>query len=521
MSRLLRQWLRAEHYVADENLPAARATLESLLRQDPGHTEGRLLLASVLLGQEHLREATAQLLAAAAAPPEIPALLAKLVHALFRLGETVAARDCLEHPCIARCEDGATLVKLAHMHQMLGAHARALALMDRARALGHDNPEFRYFRSLQLQFNGRVADAEQELEGCLKLGPTFGRASLALARLRRQTPEHNHLDYIHAQLARVDPGSEDHAGFEFALFKELDDLGRVDAAWSALVRANAIMFARVDHDDAREARQFGALQGLCTRAFVQGGALAQDSGPQPIFIIGLPRSGTTLLERILSNHAEVATAGELPDFPRQLRFAADVHGHALVDERVLEKAEGLDYAGIGRRYLAQSQWRAHGKPRYIDKLPPNFMLAGLIHRALPRAPILHMRRGATDVCFSNWKALFGEAYGYSYQLDALANHYRRYRALLDHWRAVMPGALLDVDYAELVADPERVTRKVLAFCGLPWQPGCCDIAANPAPVSTLSSAQVRQPINSRSLGAWRRYQVQLAPLRARLGTLAD
>lgn len=521
MSQVLRQWLRAEHYVAAENLPAARATLESLLREDPGHTEARLLLASVLLAQEHLRAAVTQLLAAAAAPPEIPALLAKLTHALFRLGETVAARDCLEQPSIQRCEDGATLVKLAHMHQMLGAHGRALELMDRARAFGHDNPEFRYFRSLQLQFNGRVAEAEDELETCLRMGPTFGRASLALARLRRQSPEHNHLDYIRAQLAHVAPGSEDHAGFEFALFKELDDIGRVDDAWSALERANAIMFDRAGHDEAREARQFEALQRLCGPAFVQGGEPLETDGPRPIFIVGLPRSGTTLLERILSNHVDVASAGELPDFSRQLRFAADVHGHALVDDQLLERAARLDYAGIGRRYLAQSQWRANGKPYYIDKLPPNFMLAGLIHRALPRARILHMQRTTMDVCFSNLKALFGEAYGYSYQVTALANHYRRYRGLMEHWHAVMPGAVLDVDYGQLVADPEQVARRVLAFCGLPWQPGCCDIAANRAPVSTLSSAQVRQPINRQSLGAWRRYETQLAALRMGLGALAD
>lgn len=517
MSRLLRQWLRAEHYVAEENLPAARATLESLLRQDPAHAEARLLLASVLLGQDHLREATAQLLCAAATPPEIPGLLAKLTHALFRLGETVAARKCLEHPAIERCEDGATLVKLAHMHQMLGAHARALALMDRALELGYDNPDFRYFRSLQLQFNGRMVEAEKELESCLEMGPTCGRASLALARLRRQTAERHHLDYIRAQLLRVDPGSEDHAGFEFAQFKELDDLGRTDEAWPALVRANAIMFGRVSHDGEREACHFDALRELSSAEFVNGGGSVADAGPRPIFIIGLPRSGTTLLERILSNHSQVATAGELADFPRQLRFAADVHGHAIVDDRLLERAAKLDYGQIGRRYLAQSQWRADGSAYYIDKLPPNFLLAGLIHRALPRAPILHMRRDPMDVCFSNWKALFGESYGYSYQLDALANHYRHYDALMRHWHAVMPDAILDVDYAELVGDPERIARKVLAFCGLPWQPGCCDILANAAPVSTLSSAQVREPIHRRSLGDWRRYEPQLAPLVAKLG----
>lgn len=521
MSQLLRLWLRAEHYVADENLPAARTVLESLLHRSPDHCEARLLLASVLLGQEHLQDAVAQLLLAASMPPENPGVLAKLTHALFRLGETVAARGCLEHPSIERCEAGETLVKLAHMHQMLGAHARALVLMDRARALGYDNPDFRYYRSLQLQFNGRIEEAERELEGCLQAGPTFGRASLALARLRRQSAGHHHLDYIRAQLARVKPGSEDHAGFEFAQFKELDDLGRLDEAWSALVRANAIMFARVDYDDQREQRHFDTLLELCGHEFVQGGESVENGGPRPIFIIGLPRSGTTLLERILSNHSQVATAGELADFPRQLRYAADVHGHTMVDDRVLQSAAGLDYGKIGRRYLSQSQWRAAGKPYYLDKLPPNFMLAGLIHRALPNASILHMHRATMDVCFSNWKALFGESYGYSYQLDALAAHYQRYTRLMRHWHAVMPGAVLDVDYAELVADPEQTTRRVLAFCGLPWEPGCCDIAANPAPVSTLSSAQVREPINDHSLGAWRRYATQLAPLRVGLGALAD
>ncbi len=518
MSSLLRQWLRAQHYVVAENLPAARATLEALLSKDPLHTEARLLLASVLLGQQHLRDAAAQLRSAAALPQENPTILAKLAHALFRLGETVAARDLLQQPAVQRCRDGESLVRLAHVHQLLGTHRQAIELMDRARALGYDNPDFRYFRSLQLQFNGRVREAEQELETCLRMGPTYGRASLSLARMRKQTSASNHLAYIRSQLARVDLGSEDHASFAFAEFKELDDLGRFEEAWSALANANSIMCERVAHDTEDEKRIFDSLMALSGRTFVDGRPRDHRREPCPIFIIGLPRSGTTLLERILSNHSRVATAGELADFPRQLRYVADMHGPAILDHEMLERAPALDYEEVGRRYLEQSQWRAGDKPYYLDKLPPNFMLAGFIHRALPEARILHMRRDARDVCFSNWKAMFGDSYGYSYHMGALAAHYRRYDELMKHWHQVMPGVILDIDYSALVTQPELTAQRILEFCGLSWEPGCCDIAANPAPVSTLSTAQVREPIHKRSFAEWQPYDAQLRPLFSALGT---
>ena len=504
-------WLQAQQALAAGNMAVAQRHLEATIAADPDHGHARVMLAGVALSQQRLRAASACLLEAAARLPNDPVLIQRIVQALLRVGEVVAARDSLAHPAIARCRDGLVLAQLAHLHQQIGDHPAALALMDRARATGFDNPDFRYFRSIQLQFNGRLDEAREELEACLRMGPTFGRASLTLARLRKQTHDDNHLDFIRTQLRNVKPGSEDHAAFEFAQYKELEDIGEYDDAWHALQRANDIMFRRQRYDADAKRREIDALIARCDSEFLMP-APVDHAGPTPIFVIGLPRSGTTLLDRILGNHSQVASAGELGDFAHQLHWMADHSARQLLDDTVLQRLSGIDFAELGRRYLAQTQWRANGRAFYVDKLPPNHLLAGLIAKALPHAPILHMVRDPMDVCFSNYRALFGDSYPYSYDLDALASHYREYRRLSAHWHAAMPGRIFDVNYAELVTGPDRVARAVLAHCGLDWQPSCTDLARNDAPVATLSSAQVRGAIHASTLGEWRRYAQPLAKL---------
>ncbi|HEU4694788.1 MAG TPA: sulfotransferase [Vicinamibacterales bacterium] len=442
-------------------------------------------------------------------------MICRVAQCLVRVGEINAARGCMRHPEIGRSRSGPALAGLAHIYQGLNLHAESLELMDRARALGFDNPDFRYFRAIQLQFNGRVAEAEAELEGCLRLGPTFGRASLTLARLRTWTIDDNHLAFIRQRLLEVEPGTEDQAAFEFAQYKELEDLGRYDEAWTALGRANAVMRGRLKHRVEDEKELFDAVVARCDREFTRLPA-HRFEGPMPIFIVGMPRSGTTLLERILGNHSQVTPAGELADFSRQWRWVADQHGHRLLDVDLVKAAGETDFAEVGRRYLEQTQWRAGGRPYYVDKLPPNFMLAGFIRRALPQAKIVHMGREPMDLCFSNYRALFGDAFAYSYDLDALAAHHAQYRRLMRHWHEVMPGAIHDVGYTALVRETEAATGALLEHCGLPFEAGCLDTAANPAPVATLSSAQVREPIHDRALHAWKPYALQLATLRQAL-----
>ncbi len=514
-------WQRAQSALAQRNLPEAERQFEAVLQADPGHVQARVLIAGVFLATGRLRQACAHLVHAANSLPNDAVTVCRVAQALLRVGESAAVRDCLSHPAIAQCRDGAALATFAHLHQSLGEHAKALDLMDRARALGYDNADFRYFRSIQLQFNGLLTEAEQELESCLRLGPTFGRASLTLARLRKQTPQTHHLDYINSQLPRVQAGSEDHAAFEFARYKELEDLGEFDQAWTALERANTIMHQRLKHDPLKEKALYDSLAAACDAAFLQQSAtVARDvEGPTPIFVIGLPRSGTTVLDRILGNHSQVISAGELGDFAHQLRWSADVPGQTLVDATVIARLPKLDFAEIGRRYLAQTGWRAMGHAYFVDKLPANFMIAGLIAKALPQAIILHLSRDPMDVCFSNYRALFGSSYPYSYNLQTLAAHYGTYRRLMAHWHAAMPDRILDVDYQALVTAPEDSARKILAFCGLAQEDHCIDLSRNKAPVSTLSSAQVREGIHARGIAEWKRYEQQLQPLREALDTV--
>lgn len=504
-------WLRAQDYLAAGQLSAARIAFESLLQRAPGHSAARMLLAGVFLADGRLQAASEHLLVAARTPPEDADTLCRLAQSLIRVGEIVAARDCLRQPLITASRSGQTLAIIAHIQQMLGEHEAALATMDRALACGFDNPEFRYFRSIQLQFNGRLDEARNGLDACLRLQPGHGRASLALARLRRAGSVHDTTEFILAQRRNAPPGSEDEAAFEFALYEKLDRAGQADAAFEALRRGNALMHARVSVTPGREALLCDALIETCSREFLADTA-APCKGQTPIFIIGMPRSGTSLLDRLLGGHSRVVSVGELGDFARQLRWVADCHGRTMLDEALISRMPGLDYKLVARRYLTQTQWRAGDKPFFIDKLPPNYLLAGPIQRALPQARILHMLRDPIATCFSNYRAFFGEAYPYSYDMTTLADHYRQYQRLMRHWHAAMPARILDVSYAALAADPEPVMREVLAFCGLSYEPGCSDTAENRAPVATLSSAQVRERVHTRAIAEWRRYERQLQPL---------
>lgn len=507
-------WQRAHSHLAAKQPELARATLESILVCDPHDTKARLFLCGLDASDDHPRKAAAQVIEAARNPPTEPRLLGDLIAALLWAGEIVLARRLLDSPVFASSQSIPVLMRAAAQRQVIGEHVAALELMERTRDAGADGRDFLFHHGVQLAFNGRMDDARSELERCIAIDPPLGRAFVQLARMQKQTPRSNHIGMIQTALRRINPGSVEHAALEFALHKELEDLERHEEAWQALERGNAIMHSLLPCDSAQEAALFDQLLEVSTKSLPDMAPAPPEVGPQPIFVLGMPRSGTTVLERMLGNHSRVAAAGELGDFPHALFLATDHVAPVMFDSRTLTRLADVDWQEVGRTYLAQSQWRAHGKPFYVDKLPRNWMVAGLITRALPEARILHVVRDPMDLCFSNWRNFLGPAaeYAYSYDLGALPSHHRQYRRVMAHWHKMAPGCIHDVEYSRLVREPENTMRTVLAFCGLEYEAACTDLARNTTPSATLSMSQVREPLRSGEFGRWRAYAPHVSGL---------
>ena len=517
------RWQAAESQLEAGRPEVAAEAYRSLLDHPQLAPAAHLRLSMIARSQGRYRESVDAALAAFAARIAEPELLQAIGKGLMQLGETHAALACAMDPSVLR---GANVRAQADMGRMLANHylpTEALQLLEGARGNGVRGATLDYLIGMCRMQVGDAEGARRELEAALRGAPGMASALRGITRLGGSTGDSDaHVERLRAAIDGCDEGDADLPLLLYSLFAELDRADDTGAAWPVLERAMRLRRRQVEHSDEAEEALFAWL-GALQPAPATGHS---DEGPRPLFIVGMPRSGTTLLERILGHHAMVADAGELHDFVRQMRWCADIPGRGKLDlplARAAERqaAERKDFfEELGRRYLDHTRWRARGKPVYTDKMPLNFMALPWIARALPQARILHMVRGPMDTCFSNLKEWFGGAYNYSYDQLEMANHFRRYRALMAHWRRLYPDRILDVRYDELVEDPAKAMREVLAFCGLPWQEGLEAIEKRTDAVSTASAMQVREPIHDRFLQQWRRYEAHLGPLRQRLGALA-
>ncbi|HEX7341883.1 MAG TPA: sulfotransferase [Rhodanobacteraceae bacterium] len=497
---------------------AAQTALEALLRLQPDDVHASLQLGEVLRAGGNMRAASQTWLSLLPHLPADAAFIAQLATCLYFNGESHAARQCFEHAEVTRTDSAQALLALVRARQLLDEPAATLHLLERALAAGIDTPDEHLTRALMLEFTGQTEAATSELQHCLQRWPRFSGAALTLMRLRRQT-DARHLATLRQHLQciplGVNPGIDTaYAEFQFATFKLLDDLGRHDEAWTALAAGNATMHRLHPYDASGHTAAIDAIIAQSPADATHATATVTDTGPLPIFIVGLPRSGSTLLERALSNHSQVASAGELGDFARQLRWCSNTPERGPGDlARLIARSAAIDPNELGRRYLAQTRWRAGGRQFYVDKLPNNYLFVDWIHRALPSAPIVHIHRAPMDACFSNFKAMFGASLIHTCDMPALAHHYSQYRRLMAHWQQRLPRRVLDVAYAQLVTDPDHTIARVLQHCGLAPEDACLHPESNRAAVSTFSSTQVRDPIHTRSLNTWRHYEAALRPLR--------
>lgn len=512
------QWRAARTHENNGDHQAAWDIYQSLIKSDPDRLYVRLRLSALEQTFGHYRESRAHAsLAAATVRKGRWADLAPVARRLLSFGEDDRVHDLIaaadwNSPDVIRAS-----AALSQYLWLTGHVEEALRLIDIARVRAPSSHVLSYSRANALRYLGRMPEASEEYERCIALKPDYAVAHWSLAYHVRSDPPGARIGRIRRAQAALAPDAPDQPYLHYALFREYDDAGDTAAAWQSLQAGAQCKRRQTPYSSGREQQGFDALHRLFADGVRPAEPLASDASHTPIFIVGMPRTGTTLLERIVGSHGPVLAAGELNDFDHVMALEADRFPETAISAPMVEALAGADLARAGANYLRRTRRKAAGHAFMIDKNPRNFVNAGFIGGALPHARILCLRRAPMDACFSNLKELFSnDAYGYSYALDELAAHYRRFNALCELWQQAMPDRFMTVEYESLVSDPQAEAARIMAFCGIAFDASCVDITRNTAPVATASSSQVRQPINTRGIGAWRRYAAQLQPLRDRL-----
>lgn len=502
---------RAERFMASRNYQAAHAECLAVLKADATQWRAWFLLGVLAADHSNYARAIELLEKAANLSVAAPEPLVQLARCKVATNRQAQAVELAERAAAMDPQDALSLDTLGVVFTRAGLHERAIDFFEQAAAREPRNSSFQYNLAAARQFAGRFEAAESAYGAALDEDPDLYRAWSSRVQLRRQTSEANFLPQLTALMAQPsdDPDRALHLGH--ALAKTCEDLGDLPAALAWLGRAKAAKRAALAYDPATDAALFEAAAGSTPRSSATG-------GEGPIFVVGLPRTGTTLVDRILSSHPQVVSAGELTNFALIVKRAAGTPSNLVLDPETLQAAAGLDLAAVGRAYLDSVATLRRGAARFVDKMPLNIIYAGLIHAALPDAKIVCLRRDPMDACLSNYRQLFATGfsyYNYAYDLEDVGRYYLGFERLVAHWRATLPAdRFTEIAYEDLVSDQEGETRRLLAFCGLDWDPRCLDFHQNAAPVATASSVQVRQPLYSSSIGRWRRYGEGLAPLRA-------
>jgi len=500
------------------DLAGASAAARSLVLGHKDRPEGYFLMGLVAAEAGQIANAVPLMQAAVARGPvaEHLAQLARILSLLHRNGE---AADMARKALALIPEDPRTLDTIGCVLTRMGDHEGALGPFRAAVAAAPDNLEFRYNLGAASGFTGAVEAAREQYEAILAADPGNARAHYALAILARQTPSANHVPRLKAALAAAarDDAPGDSLRIRYALAKELEDIGDT-GAFEHLAIANAEHKSSLEYDFVQDAAIFDAIEGLFAD---QDNTLASStgkSGNAPIFIVGMPRTGTTLVDRIISSHRDVGSAGELQSMPLAVKRLAGTTSRNVIDPDTVRASAATDPAKLGEAYLAlASHHRPAGTPRFTDKLPANFLYVGHIACALPDARIVCLRRNPMDTVWSNYKNLFASQsayYAYSYDLMDIARYYARFDRLMEMWEQLFPGRVLQLSYEGLVADQEGQTRRLIDHCQLDWDEACLNFHENRAAVATPSAAQVRRPINADGIGKWRAHAEALEPVRA-------
>ncbi len=501
----------------------AAAALRDYVKANPEDAAGLRMLAENDIGAQRYPDAVRSLERALALAPAYHEARKIYANLLLAMGRTADALPHVKQLAAAQPQDSAHRMCLAWCLGDTGDFVGAISLYDDLLDDIGEQPKYALHYADMLKYAGHRASAVHVYRTCLDYTPSMGEAWWSLANMKNEKLSEADIAIMQAQLADSGLGARDRFHIHYALGLALEQAGDYAASFSHYAKGAELKRATITYNGGELPALMQRSKSFFTPARFASAAGAGCPDRAPIFIVGLPRAGSTLIEQILACHSQVEGTKELPEISNIVRDIGTVPGNegAFIYPGCLASMDAQALAALGQRYIDRTRiYRHSDKQFFIDKMPANWAHAGLIAMILPNAKIIDARRHPMGTCFSAFKQLFGHGVHYSYDLTDLGRYYAAYAGRMAHYDGAMPGRIHRVEYENMVADPETEIRRLLAYCGLAFEPACLRFWESERAVATPSAEQVRQPIYREGLHQWRHYAPWLGPLRAALGELA-
>jgi tetratricopeptide (TPR) repeat protein len=520
MRALPRELQAVTNHIHEGRVFRAEEIARAFLQKHPTHVEGMRLLADIGSRLGVQEDAEFLLESAVELDPDNVQLRLDYIQALRKRQKFA---DALEQAGVLMARDPDNPLFQSHFaieSMQAGDYETALDQFERVLQKIPDDPATLVSRGHALKTYGRTEEAISSYKAATNVAPGQGDAWYGLANLKTYTFGDEELARMQAQFAALDIDHMSRIHIAFALGKAHEDRGDHDAAFLAYAQGNALKHQTVRYTTEQMHAEFDAQKAICTADLFESQGGKGCPSPDPIFILGLPRAGSTLIEQILASHPDVDGTLELPNI---LSLAHRLRGRKQLTDReryprILHELPAEELSALGEEYIETTRIHRQGAAFFTDKMPNNFRHVGLIHLILPNAKIIDARRDPMDCCWSGFKQLFAEGQEFTYSLDDIGNYYRGYVDLMAHWDAVLPeGRILRVQHEEVLEDLEGQVQRILDYCGLPFDQACVDFHKTDRAVRTASSEQVRRPINKSGVEQWRPYEAHLDPLKAALG----
>ena len=516
--------LEAAAALCDNKLAVAERLLRTFLKENPTDVAAIRMLAETGSRLGRYEDAENLLARCVELAPSFDAARHNFALVLMRQNKTVEVLAQLEVLLARDPRNPAYRTLRAAAHARLGEYGQTIEGYEAVLKEFPAQPKGWMSYGHALKTVGRTGEGIAAYRRSIELLPNLGESYWSLANLKTFRFEPADIGAMQGQLERSDISDDDRLHLHFALGKAFEDRGEFADSFAHYEKGNALRHAAVQYDADETAAYVSRSKALFTEAFVAARSGSGNPAPDPIFILGLPRSGSTLLEQILSSHSAVEGTMELPDIAA---LARRVGGRKKKTDtstypEALESLSAENFRELGEEYIERTRvQRKLGRPFFIDKMPNNWVHVGLIHLILPNAKIIDARRHPLACCFSNFKQHFARGQGFTYSLSDIGRYYYEYAMLMAHFDSVLPGRIHRVIYENMVADPEAEVRRLLAYCGLPFEPECLRFYENERAVRTASSEQVRQPIFTEGVDQWRNYEPWLDELKFHLGPVLE